>query len=257
MDAVEHAPSGKAPERPHSGKFARAARDSDPDAPTRRRVLYVEDEAPQAAAIGAFLREAGFEVDTAADAPGALALTEGCAYDLALVDLRLPGAMDGHALARRLRADRPAMGIVMHTVVAATDDKSRALEVCDDYIVKSCEPDELVARLRAVARRSAPPAVPVLSWGPFRVHLIANRVWVDGVAVDGLQPLHVRFLAYLIQNAGRICTHDELRVGVFGAEAIGDRNCARVVSVLRGQCGAAGRHVVTVKGTGYGLRITE
>lgn len=69
--------------------------------------------------------------------------------------------------------------------------------------------------------------------------LMRDRVWVDEREVKKLQPLQVRFLGYLVLNAGRVCTHDELRDGVFGAEAIGDRNGARIVSVRRDECDPA------------------
>lgn len=221
------------------------------------RLLHVEDDAALAAAVGSVLRDAGFDVDVAEDAGRALRLAEKYAYDLALVDWRLPGAMDGLAFARWLRARWPSTGIMMLTVVGNLEARCAALdEACDDYLVKPCEMAELASRLGAVARRSSRP-VAIPTWGPFRVDLVANRVWVNEIEIDGLQPLQVRFLGYLVLNAGRVCTNGELTANVLNPHAqLGGTSIARTISIVRTRCGKAARHITTVRGVGYGLGLT-
>lgn len=224
----------------------------------RIRLLHVEDDAALVAVVRPALCDAGFEVDVAEDAGKALRLAEKHVYDLALVDLRLPGAMDGLAFARWLRARWPTTGIVMLTVVGDGDSRVRALEdSCDDYLVKPCEITELIARLHAVARRSSrAPVSSVFTWGPFRVDLFKSRVWVNEREVKGLQPLQVRFLGYLVQNAERVCAHAELTANVLNPDnQLGGTSMGRVVSILRARCGKAARLIITVKGIGYGVGI--
>jgi DNA-binding response OmpR family regulator len=97
---------------------------------------------------------------------------------------------------------------------------------------------------------------PVLSWGPFRADLLRSRVWINDDEVEGLQPLQVRFLAYLMHNAGRVCTHAELAENIFGtARDSRSTSRARAVSILRARCGEAGRLIATIGGIGYGLGL--
>ena len=201
--------------------------------------------------------DVGFDVDVADDARQALRLAEKHSYD-ALVDWRLPGAIDGLAFARWLRAHLPSTGILMMTVVGGLEEKRQALEdVCDDYVVKPCEMTELVARLRAVGRRSSrPPVSSVFTWGPFRVDLMRNRAWVNDREVKKLQPLQVRFLGYLVQNAGRVCTHGELAANVLNPDVqLGGTSIGRVTSVVRARCGSSAHQIITIRGTGYGIGI--
>lgn len=183
----------------------------------RVRLLHVEDDALLVANMGRALRSEGFDVDAASDAATALALVERREYTLALLDWRLPGSIDGLEFARWLRVRSPVTGILMLSGVASVETRRRALEeVCDDCLVKPCDFGELLARLRALRRRTTRMTSPIISWGPFRVDLIGNRVWIGDCEIEQLQPLQTRFFAYMVSNAGRICTHGELNEMVFG-----------------------------------------
>jgi two-component system OmpR family response regulator len=202
------------------------------------------------------LTDAGFEVDIANDALSGLALAARHTYDLALIDWRLPGRMDGLALARQLRVESPSMGLLMLTVVRAGEHRRRALEeACDDYLMKPCEMTDLVVRLRAVARRAMRSSESrVVSWGPIRVDLGSCVAEVDGAPLNGLQPAQVRLLALLIRRAGHVCRHDDIRKQVYHVGAHHRTSIARAVSVLRRSLGPLGDQIRTVTG-GYGIGI--
>ncbi len=221
----------------------------------RIRLLHVEDDALLVANVGRALRNEGFDVDAASDAAEALALVERREYPLALLDWRLPGSVDGLEFARWLRVRSPGTGILMLSGVASMETRRRALEeVCDDCLVKPCDLGELLARLRALRRRTTRMTSPIISWGPFRVDLIGNRVWIEDREIEKLQPLQTRFLAYMVSNAGRICTHGELNEMVFGgSQRAGSTSRARVISVLRARCGRHAGLIVTADGVGYGV----
>ena len=108
-------------------------------------------------------------------------------------------------------------------------------------------------RLPRLAPRDERPNT--LMWGPFVVDLIRNRILVDGVALPRVASLQVRLFAYLIRNAGRVCTQKELRDALFLDKPEGEGNVKRVISELRSVCGSAGRFIVNVKAVGYGLGI--
>jgi DNA-binding response OmpR family regulator len=80
----------------------------------------------------------------------------------------------------------------------------------------------------------------VLTWGPFRIDLIADQVRVDGREVTDLQRSALRFLAYLVENAGRLCTREEVGHVLFRGRSLNERHSARIVSILRQRCGHAG-----------------
>ena len=231
------------------------------NAPTQApwlRVLVVDDDAVARRSYQRTLQARGLAVDLAANAEEAMGAIVANDYEVALLDWRLPGEIDGLALARKMRATKAGTGLVMISGYSKHSHRADALERgIDDYIVKPPWPDELVARIRAVARRSRlRPRATV--WGPLQVDLLANRVWVSGVEVAGLQSLQVRLLAYLVRNAGRVCTHAELSTEVFGGVA-GSRTTSRAQAIwaLRARCGASGQLIVTVRGVGYGLGVHQ
>jgi DNA-binding response OmpR family regulator len=138
---------------------------------------------------------------------------------------------------------------------SSSRDRAHALEQdVDDYLIKPAEPREMAARLRAVVRRLKP--IGTVTWGPFRIDLVRNQVWVDRTEISALEPAHIRLLAYLAIRAGRICTYVELHEAIFKTAWRPDnRNCARAISALRACCGEAGKLIATVRGEGYALGI--
>jgi two-component system KDP operon response regulator KdpE len=220
-----------------------------------RRVLAVDDELQILRALKATLRGQGYEVLTAATLEEGLDAAAVTPVDAAIVDLLLPDG-DGVELCRRLR-EWSSMPIIVLSAVGDEQEKVRALRNgADDYVTKPFGPQELVARLEAVLRRTAPePEETVVAVPGLEVDLAAHTVRRDGNDVH-LTPTEFDLLRVLARNRGRLLTHRKLLTEVWGPQYADD------VTVLRGQIanlrrkldppGAARRHYVrTEPGIGY------
>jgi two-component system phosphate regulon response regulator OmpR len=231
-----------------------------------QRVLMIEDDLRLGAMVTAYLAEAGFAVQQAADGASGLAALgtpdarRGAGFDLVLLDLMLPDA-DGLDLCRRIRAmsDVP---IVMVTARGDTADRIVGLELgADDYLPKPFEPRELLARVRAVLRRratgagvSAAAAPDLLRFGRLEIDRGAREVRVDGQPRP-LTSHQFELLVALAERAGRVLTREQLMEAVRG-EAL--EAFDRSIDVHVGRIRAAieddpkhPRRVITVRGAGY------
>ncbi len=193
-----------------------------------RRILAVDDELQILRALKATLRAHGYEVVTAATMEEGLDAAALTPVDAAIVDLLLPDG-DGIELARRLR-EWSSMPIIVLSAVGEEDEKVRALRAgADDYVTKPFGPAELVARIEAVLRRTAPePDAAVVNVAGLEVDLAEHRVHRDGEEVR-LTPTEFDLLRAFVRNQGRLLTHRMLLVDVWGPEYADD------VTVLRGQ----------------------
>ena len=220
------------------------------------RVLVVEDEESFSDALSYMLRKEGFEVAVASDGNAALKEYERAGADVVLLDLMLP-EKSGTEVCRELRANSN-VPIIMVTARDSEVDKVVGLELgADDYITKPYSSRELVARIRAVLRRSAEPDDPivtVLEAGPVRMDVDRHTVTVDG---EGIQlPLkEFELLEMLLRNAGRVLTRGQLIDRVWGANYVGDTktldvHVKRLRSKIEPEPGKP-RHLVTVRGLGY------
>jgi two-component system KDP operon response regulator KdpE len=220
-----------------------------------RRILAVDDELQILRALKVVLRSAGYAVMTAATVEGALDLAALSPADAAIVDLLLPDG-DGIDLCRQLR-EWSSMPIIVLSAVGEEGEKVRALRSgADDYVTKPFGPEELVARLEAVLRRtSAEPDQCVFSANGLEVDLAAHVVRTDGEIVH-LTPTEFELLRVFIRNRGRLVTHRDLLNEVWGPEYADD------VTVLRGQIanlrrklepadGSRRHYVRTEPGIGY------
>jgi DNA-binding response OmpR family regulator len=224
----------------------------------RQSVLQVDADSCSSSARSAVLRQHGFSVEHVRDAASALQRAATPIYDLAIVHRSLPGEVSGLELGEHLRALRPGLGIVMLGSSWGPFERCQALEAfADDCLVDTGETTELLARLKALGRRSKLIATHSCSvgWGPFRVDLVGGFVEMNGHEVP-LQPLQLRLLGYLIDRAGRVVTHEELQRVVFRAIQLAGSSISRQVSLLRKQLGPTGSMIVTVRG-GYGLGLTR
>jgi DNA-binding response OmpR family regulator len=225
-----------------------------------RRVLLVEDDADIALSLKHNLeREGGFDVIVAPDGERALQAVASRLPDLILLDLNLPG-MDGLEICRRLRRSEPtaSVPIVMVTARIAEADKVSGLDLgADDYIAKPFSVKEVLARVRAVLRRTERSAdeAETLSDPPILVNLASRRVLVDGAEV-ALTRKEFDLLADLLRSRGRVLTRERLLERVWGYTYPGETRTVDVhVRRLRKKLGAvADERIETVVGVGYRWR---
>ena len=223
----------------------------------RRRVLVVDDEPQILRGLRIVLRDAGYEAMPAATAQEALDLAALHPPDAAIIDLMLPDG-DGIEVTRSLREWTKAP-IVVLSAIGEEEEKVRALEAgADDYVTKPFGPRELVARLGAVLRRSAPdPGEPVLRAEGLELDLAAHVVRVEGAEVH-LTPIEFGLLTALMTNRGRLLTHRALLVEVWGPAYADDTATLRThIANLRRKIDPSGtqRYIRTDPGVGYRFAV--
>jgi len=219
------------------------------------RVLVVEDEMKIARLVADYLEHAGFEVTVAGDGEAALASARGSRPDLVVLDLGLPGR-DGLDVARELRRTS-SVPIVILTARGDETDRVVGLELgADDYVVKPFSPRELVARIRAVLRRTMGTAAgsEALDAAGVEVDLVRHRVTVEGRDIE-LTPTEFELLATFVREPGRVFTRSQLLDAVHGValesyeRAIDAhvKNIRRKIEPIPGRP----RYLLTVHGVGY------
>lgn len=206
-----------------------------------RRILACDDEPRILRALKLVLRPEGYEVLPAATMQEALDVVALSRVEAAIVDLVLPDG-NGIDLCRSLR-EWSAMPIIVLSAVGEEEEKVRALRAgADDYVTKPFGPQELVARLEAVLRRSSPePEEKAISAAGLQVDLAAHAVRRDGEEIH-LTPTEFALLRMLVRNRGRLLTHRDLLVDVWGIEY------ADEVTVLRGQIANLRRKIEPAEG---------
>jgi DNA-binding response OmpR family regulator len=232
-------------------------------------ILAVEDDPAVATGLVAGLEAAGFRVRHAATGGEALAIARAEQPDCIVLDLRLPD-IHGFDVCRRLRRPEPGADagaapwtgpVLMLTALHDEVDKVVGLEIgADDYLTKPYSMRELVARLRALLRRSRqaapdPAQATVLRFGPLTIDLARQAVLRDGAAVS-LTATEFKLLAHLARHPGHVFSREDLLQEVWGhATFVGDERTVDVhVSHLRQKLEtdpANPRHVLTLRGVGY------
>ena len=221
------------------------------------RVLVADDERPIRRFLNASL-SGEYTVLEAATGEETLAVTVSGRPDVIILDLGLPD-LDGVEVTRRLR-EWTQIPIIVVSVRDREEDKIAALDAgADDYLTKPFSVGELMARLRAALRRSAlPESEPVYQAGGLIVDLARREVKVNGQGVT-LTPTEYDILRILVQNAGKVLTHQQLVHNVWGTHNEGDSHLLRVnISNLRRKIEAdpaRPRYIVTEPGVGYRLKI--
>jgi two-component system KDP operon response regulator KdpE len=218
-----------------------------------QRILVVDDEPQILRALSTTLRGAGYAVDTAATAEGALAAAAAHPPAAVILDLVLPDG-NGTDVTRELRAWSDAPVIVL-SAVGEERDKILALDAgADDYVTKPFSVDELLARLRAVLRRNAPSSGPLLDVGEIRIDVPERLVTVRGKRVK-LTPHEFDLLRVLAQNEGKLLTHRMLLREVWGPAYQQEAHYLHVyVSHLRAKIEpdpSHPRYLLTEPGVGY------
>jgi DNA-binding response OmpR family regulator len=222
----------------------------------RQRVLVVEDEPNIASFARMYLEAAGFDVSLAARGDDGLRMAEEELPHLIILDLMLPG-LDGYEVTKRLR-QKGQTPIIMLTARDDAVDKVVGLELgADDYITKPFNPRELVARVRAVLRRSesrpqaaGQPQPATIELDELRIEVGGREVFVNGDVV-ALTPKEFDLLVTLIESRGLVLTREQLLERVWGFTFLGDSRTIDVhVRQLRRKLGDA-CPIQTVWGTGY------
>ena len=220
-----------------------------------QRILVVEDDMQIARNLRDYLEVAGFEVTAVGDGSAALASIRGDRPDLLVLDLGLPG-LDGLDVARELRRTS-TVPIVMLTARAEESDRIVGLELgADDYLVKPFSPKELVARVRAVLRRTSgtTAGAEVLRAADVEVDLPKMRARVGGQPVN-LTPTEFELLATLAREPGRVFTRGQLLDALHGVtletyERAIDAHVKNLRKKIEPEPGQP-RYVLTVHGVGY------
>lgn len=221
------------------------------------RILFAEDDPTLREFVAKGLGEAGYAVDAVGDGESALLAADVVAYDLAILDVNLPGH-DGFELCRLMRA-RPDRGpaILLLTARDAIGDRVAGLDAgAEDYLVKPFAFAELLARVRALLRRGAGSA-PILRVADLELDPSSRMVWKSGTDVQ-LTAKEFAVLEYLMRNPGQVVTKAMISEHVWNFELDADSNFIEVyIYAIRKKLniGAGGSGLIqTIRGVGYRIR---
>jgi DNA-binding response OmpR family regulator len=221
------------------------------------RVLVVEDDPAISRFVVRGLREERYRVDLAEDGPSAERMGSEQAYDAIVLDVLLPG-MNGIEVCRRLRQQGVDTPVIMLTARDAVADRIHGLDAgADDYVVKPFAFDELLARLRALARRGRTRQLDAtLGYGPVSLDTVTHLVTVGQQQID-LSATEYRLLEFLLRRAETIVSREQLAEHVWGDDYDPFSNLADVyIGYLRRKLRAAGVDslIHTIRGMGYMLK---
>ena len=219
------------------------------------KILIADDDPQIVRALTLTLGAVGYEIATAADGAEALRAAIDEHPDVVMVDLGMPN-VDGIGVIQGLRG-WSNIPVLVVSGRAGASDKVEALDAgADDYITKPFAMDELLARLRALTRRTAPVAdEPAVAFGDIRVDFVAKSVIRTPDHVIRLTPTEWRILEILVRNPGRLVTREDILTRIWGPTHANDGGYLRLyVSQLRKKLEAVPtrpRHIETVQGMGY------
>jgi len=219
------------------------------------RLLLVEDDVMVASGIKLGLCNAGYAVDWVGSAERALEAVQSEAFDVAVVDIGLP-QMDGLALTQALRTAGRTFPVLILTARDALQDRVQGLDLgADDYMLKPYELPELLARLRALLRRSQAATSAVLAFGPVEMDTANRWVQVAGQSVD-LGPREWTVLEYLLLQAPKPAAKDKLLAALTGWDKEITPNAIEVyISRLRSKLEPHGVALRAIRGFGYRLEL--
>ncbi|MFC0557907.1 response regulator transcription factor [Halalkalibacter alkalisediminis] len=232
-----------------------------------QRLLIVDDEESIVTLLQFNLEQSGYEVTTALDGAKALELAKNESFDMLILDLMLP-EMDGLDVCKQLRQNKIMTPILMLTAKDDEFDKVLGLELgADDYMTKPFSPREVVARVRAILRRSQPVISEnevskssnqdqVIKFGEVEIYPENYEVLFKKQSIE-LTPKEFELLLYLANHKGRVLTRDQLLNAVWNYEFVGDTRIVDVhISHLREKIEANTKkpvYIKTIRGLGYKL----
>lgn len=221
-------------------------------------ILVIDDEKDLIELVRYNLEKEGFDVIAATDGQSGLDVVKKHRPDLVMLDLMMPG-LDGLQVCQRLRADPRSgrMPVIMLTAKATEADRVVGLELgADDYITKPFSPREVVARVKAVLRRTAPQQDDrqVIRSGDLSIDLSGHEVSFRGQRV-ALTATEFRILEFLAARPGRVFSRDEIIDAALGNEtAVFDRTVDVHITAIRRKLGSGADQIETVRGFGYKFR---
>jgi len=216
------------------------------------RLLLVDDTAMMRKMIAANLQQEGYEVQTACDGHEGLEKAREWSPELIVTDFEMPG-LDGPGLCQALKADGDlrAIPVIMLTSLGATESKVLGLDSgADDYVAKPFHSEELLARVRALLRRTQP--AEHLRFGELRMEPSSRQAWRSERALE-LTSTEFDLLEHLMRHPRQVLSREQLLDAVWKGEAETDNVVAVYVGYLRQKLGQP-RLVHTVRGAGYALR---
>jgi len=224
---------------------------------TGMRLLLVEDDVMVASGIKLGLSGAGYAVDWVGSAERAEEVLRNERFDAAVIDIGLPST-DGLELTRHLRQQGLALPILILTARDALQDRVQGLDLgADDYMIKPFELPELLARLRALLRRSQAANSAVLGFGPLELDTANRRASVQGQPLE-LGPREWTVLEYLLLHAPKPTSKDKLLQALTGWDKEITANAVEVyISRLRGKLEPHGVALRAIRGFGYRLELRE
>lgn len=225
--------------------------------PEAARVLVVDDEPSITDAVATALRYEGFATREAATASAARSAIDDFRPDLIVLDVMLPDR-DGLTLARGLREDGDRTPVIFLTARDAQEDKLAGLSVADDYVAKPFSLAELVARVRAVLKRTQGDPAGVLRFGELTLNEETWEARRAGAALE-LTPTEFNLLRYFMRNPGRVLTKRQILLNVWRYDFCGNANVVETyVSYLRKKLDPLGPPLIqTIRGVGYAFREPE
>lgn len=216
------------------------------------RILIVDDEELIRDLIKEYISLENFSTEEAADGREALKLIQQNSYALIILDVMMP-KMDGWSVCREIRKTSQ-VPIIMLTARGEEYDKLLAFELgVDDYIVKPFSPKELLARMKAIIRRSAVISLPAerVSFEGLMIEFDSRNVYVDAKQIT-LTPKEYELLSFFARNTNRVFSREQLLDSVWGYDFMGDsRTVDTHIKMLRESLGIYRKFIVTVWGTGY------
>ncbi len=224
----------------------------------RKNILVIEDDPAIQELVVHYLKSQGFAVETARDGQRGLALARKGAADLVVLDLMLP-EMDGIEVCKALRQDpkTAALPVLMLTAKGEETDKVVGLEIgADDYVTKPFSPKELMARIKALLRRTGRPAAEerTYNYGALVLDTSRHEIRWRGKEIE-LTAKEFGLLEALLKDKGRVLTRDALLNAVWGYDYVGETRTVDVhVRRLREKIPFLAEAIVTVKSMGYKLR---
>jgi two-component system response regulator CpxR len=216
-------------------------------------LLLVDDDAELCGMMKEYFTEAGHQLECSLDGRSGLAVALNGAHDLVILDVMLP-ILDGFVVLQQLRR-RKDVPVIMLTARVQQQDRIQGLDAgADDYLPKPFDPDELLARVRAVLRRSEPlarPESPAMTSGNLRMDPATREVWSAGRPVE-LTGMEFDLLELLVRSGGRVVSREEITAALFEREATPyDRFLDVHISHLRKKLDDGPRLIRTIRGVGY------